>query len=223
MWTKWSNFSSRIIGMRVRQRRLSMLVKLKMKWTKSRCEGQLHRMVWTNRFRQMILTMTTVKKMASGAHLSNIRNKWSPDPMRELAFLGWHLLKCTPCNNDNHLCRTEWWVRRPWHGRVWVQGDGTASSTADHPYLLSLTRTWRMHKIQAVVLLVKIHNLRLKEWCLVCLAVCGLLSPLFSDGAVIEMMMKSLISNVPALIPSKDSEMTSKTITESCQMELRHL
>ena len=206
--------------MKVRLRKLSMLVRPKTKWTKSNVD-QLQWMALINRFKQMILMMTMERNMASGAHLSNIRIKWSLALMKELAFSVWHLLKCTPCNNVSHLCRPEWWERRQWHGRVWVLGVVTASSTADHLSLLSRTRTWRIHKNQAMML-IKMHSLKLKGSCLACSAVCGLLLPRSLDGAETETMMKSLISNEQALTPYRDSEMTSRKTLESCQMELRH-
>ena len=221
MLTKWSSYYSRTIGMRVRLRRPSMLVRPKTKWTKSSNDDLLRWTALINRFKQMMATMTMELNMASGAHLSNIRIKWSQALMNESASSEWHLLKCTPCNNASHLCRTGWWVRLRWLGRVWVLGVVTASSTADHPFLLSRTRTWQMHRNQVVVL-VRIHSLKLKEWCLVCLVACGLLSLRSLDGVETETMMKYIISNVLAQTPFKDSEMTSKKITESCQMELRH-
>ena len=221
MLIKWSNFSSRTIGMKARLRRLSMLVKPKTKWTKS-SEGQLQWMASINRSKQMILTMIMEMNMVSGAHRSNIRIKWSKALMNESAFSEWHLLKCTPCSNDSHLCRTEWWVRLRWRGRVWVLGVEIASSTAGHLYLLSRTRTWQMHKNQAMVM-VRIHSLKLKGWCLVCLAACGLLWPQSLDGAATVKMMKSIISSEPAQTPFKDSEMTSRKIIKSLQMVLRHL
>ena len=221
MLTKWSSYYSRTIGMRVRLRRPSTPAKPKTKWTRSSNEDLLRWAALINRFKQMMASMITERSMASGAHLSNIRIKWSPVPMSESASSEWHLLKCTRCNNASHLCRTGWWVRLRWLGRVWVLGVVTVSSTADHLSLLSRTRTWQMHRNQAVVL-VRIHSLKLKVWCLVCLVACGLLSLRSLDGVETGTMMKYIISNVLAQTPFKDSEMTSKKITESCQMELRH-
>ena len=208
--------------MKARLPRLSMLVRPKTKWTKSNNEDLLRWVALINRSKQMILMMTTERSMVSGAHLSSIRTKWSPVPMNESAFWEWHLHKCTPCNNASHLCRTEWWVRHRWLDRVWVQGDVTASSTADHLSLLWRMRTWQMHRNQEVVL-VRIHSLKLKEWCLVCSAACVLLWPQSSDGAVTVKMMKSIISSEPVQTPFRDSEMTSRKIIKSWRIVLRHL